>query len=77
VYVYPRENDWILGGSRFGGTIDKNGFWISKDSKSEYFPDQIKQLNAQILKYSFGIDLEVFKSEELTALRYVRNAEDD
>lgn len=74
VYVYPRETDWILGGSRFRGTLDKNGKWVSRDAKSIHFPEQIKEINAQILKHSFGIDLEVFKSEEQIALRYVRNS---
>lgn len=76
VYLYPRKKDWILGGSRFEGTLDRNGNWISKDSLSENFPDQIYALNAEILRHSFGIDLDSYADREFQeAYRYVRNTE--
>lgn len=77
VYAYPRKNDWILGGSRFKGTLDTQGKWVSKDPLSDQFPDEIKMLNAEILKHTFGIDLESFgRIEKQKAYRYVRNLKD-
>lgn len=77
VYAYPRKNDWVLGGSRFKGTLDCHGNWISKDPLSDQFPIEIEKLNAEILKHTFGVDLESFgKVEQQKAYRYVRNLKD-
>ena len=74
VYCYPRKNDWILGGSRFTGTLDKYGNWVSDDPLSTTFPHQIEKLNAEILAHTFGIDINKFeKKEYLHSYRYVRN----
>jgi glycine/D-amino acid oxidase-like deaminating enzyme len=77
VYAYPRKNDWVLGGSRFKGTLDSEGKWVSKDPLSDQFPFEIEKLNAEILKHTFGVDLESFgKIEQQKAYRYVRNIKD-
>lgn len=76
VYTYPRGKDWILGGSRFKGTLDSEGKWISSDTLSTIFPNQIISLNAAILDHSFGIDLKLFEDREFQeAYRYVRDTE--
>lgn len=76
VYLYPRNNDWILGGSRFKGTLDIKGNWISRDSLSENFPNQIYALNTEIINHSFGINLDSYPEKEFQkAYRYVRNTE--
>lgn len=76
VYLYPRTKDWIMGGSRFKGSLDNNGDWVSKDILSEDFPHQIYALNAEILKHSFGIDMSSYSDREFQkAYRYVRNTE--
>jgi len=77
VYFYPRKNDWILGGSRFNGTIDKKRNWISKDPLSSKFPNQIQSINTEILEHTFGINFdELGKIEYQEAYRYVRNTTD-
>lgn len=74
VYCYPRKHDWILGGSRFKGTLDSNGKWISKDELSQQFPTQIESLNSEIIKETFGTDLSEFREKEYQhSYRYVRN----
>ncbi|MEO9886397.1 MAG: FAD-dependent oxidoreductase [Balneola sp.] len=74
VYCYPRENDWILGGSRFTGTLDKDGNWISNDDLSTTFPAQIEKLNTEIIQHTFGINVnDLDKREYLYSYRYVRN----
>lgn len=73
VYCYPRKNDWILGGSRFKGTLDKNNQWIPDDPDSESFPNQIESLNSDIIKNTFDIDLQQFtEREHQYSYRYVR-----
>ncbi len=74
VYCYPREDGWILGGSRFEGTLDKNGKWVSRDAKSEAFPPQVLQLNSEIIENTFGINALDFENiEHIHSYRYVRN----
>jgi hypothetical protein len=74
VYCYPRKNDWILGGSRFEGTLDRKGNWVSNDQFSEVFPEEIEILNSDIIKKNFGLDIKkIKKKEQLYSFRYVRN----
>lgn len=74
VYCYPRKKDWILGGSRFKGTLDNQCDWISEDDLSHKFPTQIETINSEIIKHTFGIDLFSFTEREyLHSYRYVRN----
>ncbi len=76
VYCYPRKNDWVLGGSRFKGTLDKKGDWVSEDELSHEFPTKIESINSEIIKNTFGIDLSKFKEREYQySFRYVRNKE--
>ena len=76
VYCYPRKNDWILGGSRFKGTLDNQGNWVSEDKLSQQFPTQIESINSEIIKETFGTDLSKFKEKEYQySYRYVRNKE--
>ena len=74
VYCYPRKDDWILGGSRFRGTLDEEGNWVSDDVLSSTFPSQIEQLNTEIILNTFGLDVSNLKKREyLHSYRYVRN----
>ena len=74
VYCYPRKHDWILGGSRFKGTLDHQGNWVSEDELSQQFPPQIESLNSEIIKETFGTDLSEFREKEYQySYRYVRN----
>ncbi|MBO6571510.1 MAG: FAD-dependent oxidoreductase [Balneola sp.] len=74
VYCYPRKDDWILGGSRYKGTLDDQGNWISEDELSQQFPPQIESLNSEIIKETFGTDLSEFSEKEYQySYRYVRN----
>ena len=50
VYFYPRSTDWVLGGSRFIGTLDENGQWAPDSATSDVFPREILDLNKEILK---------------------------
>lgn len=77
VYCYPRKNDWILGGSRFKGSLDKNGNWVSEDPLSKNVPQEIEQLNSEIIEHTFGVDLNTLKQRNiLHSYRYVRNKVD-
>lgn len=67
VYCYPREDGWILGGSRQKGTLDEFGDWKGETTKSpfkkittEIVPEQVLSLNRDIIKTSFGFDLYSF-----------------
>lgn len=74
VYCYPRKHDWILGGSRFKGTLDDQGNWVSKDELSQQFPPQIESINSKIIKETFGTDISEFIEKEYQySYRYVRN----
>ncbi len=74
VYCYPRKHDWILGGSRFKGTLDDQGNWVSEDELSQQFPPQIESINSKIIKETFGTDISEFIEKEYQySYRYVRN----
>jgi len=77
VYCYPRTNDWILGGSRFKGSLDKNGKWASEDELSKDVPPEIEQLNSEIIEHTFGVDCSELKQRSyLYSYRYLRNKVD-
>jgi hypothetical protein len=74
VYFYPRNSDWVLGGSRFEVLLDQKGDWKHKDQMSVQFPQQIVQINHDILLETFGIDSDDFKEETYQeGIRYLRN----
>ncbi|WP_018127677.1 FAD-dependent oxidoreductase [Balneola vulgaris] len=74
VYCYPRQDGWILGGSRFVGTIDKEGRWAPKSDAEMVFPHQITELNKEIIANTFGINLDSYQERtEIVAYRYVRD----
>lgn len=80
VYCYPRNDGWILGGSRQPGQL-ANGRWSCKSGDSATcelegisFPQQILDLNNEILNATFGLSVEA--SEDLTpavGYRYIRS----
>lgn len=80
VYFYPRTNSWILGGSRQQGLIDEQDTWSGKEHTDTLtidgieIPRQIYELNQQIVKNTYGIDVSQFSNISVkTGYRYVRN----
>lgn len=74
IYCYPRKNDWVLGGSRFEGTFDKKGKWVSKDPLSEDVPREIEQLNSEIINNTFDLNLNEYTERTSEySYRYIRN----
>ncbi|HEX6981243.1 MAG TPA: FAD-dependent oxidoreductase [Balneolaceae bacterium] len=81
VYCYPREDGWILGGSRQSGTVTKTGKWKGEEIKAPFyeigdigFPSQIINLNRQIIEHTFGKafdDLDDFSAA--VGYRFIRN----
>lgn len=82
VYFYPRTNGWIIGGSRQQGLVDDDGRWSGKENEDTILmdgipiPRQIYILNREIIRKTYGIDLDRFshKSAKL-GYRYVRTKE--
>lgn len=61
VYLYQRSDRWIFGGSRQRGTLNADKEWKGElviDPKiildEKVFPKQILEINAEIIKHSFG-----------------------
>ncbi len=85
VYVYPRKDGWILGGSRQKGTIDKEMNWKGETTIEPYelihgqsFPEQILSLNQEIILQSFGVDLREYKDRELRmGYRFMGNRKEE
>ena len=83
VYLYPRSDGWILGGSRQKGTIDEKGKWTGDESippqqtlDGFYIPAQIYQLNSGIIRHTFGVNTDQFSElKGRMAYRYVRKQE--
>lgn len=85
VYCYPRKDGWILGGSRLKGTINKQGEWRGEnvlppffESGSEKYPEQIISLNSDIIKSTFGIDINSYgKISPRMAYRFMGNGKEE
>lgn len=80
VYCYPRQDGWILGGSRQAGTVTKDGRWKGdkRDSLHEMdetsFPPQIIDLNRQIIEYSFKLPFgDIEDLSPVIGYRYIRS----
>lgn len=72
LYLYPRQDGWILGGSRQIGTLSNDGVWIgeevierSQDMNGSSFPRQILTLQQPIIKETFGLDLDSYPNKTL------------
>lgn len=72
VYCYPRNDGWILGGSRQQGTLDKDKNWIGEEVIEPYsklngekYPEQILRLNMEIIENSFGFSTHQFTDLQL------------
>ncbi len=64
IYCYPRNDGWVLGGTRQKGTLNESGSWIGEETKPPFtemngqlFPDQLMELHGAIIHSSFGIDI--------------------
>lgn len=82
VYFYPRTNGWIIGGSRQPGVAHADGSWKGKENEDTIdvgglpVPRQIYDLNREIIKESYGINLDDFSESSAKAgYRYVRTVE--
>lgn len=81
VYWYPRKDGWILGGSRQFGTVDDAGDWNGRKIESEsykqgaiIYPKQILDLNKEILRKSYGLELETYQDvSAFKGYRYIRS----
>lgn len=81
VYWYPRQDGWILGGSRQFGTVDESGRWNGGKFDGETYerngiayPRQIWDLNRDILEQSYGLNLEKYGDViALKGYRYIRS----
>jgi len=82
-YFYPRSDGWILGGSRQLGDV-VNGEWIGAQtfsdeldlqfrSKRVRVPKPILDINAEILRYSTGIDVRGMDMFADIGFRFVRS----
>ncbi|MFH5883420.1 FAD-dependent oxidoreductase [Halalkalibaculum sp. DA3122] len=83
VYCYPRNGDWIIGGSRLEGTMDSSGRWkgISPEATTSVgeilIPKPVIELNKDILAYTYGMDLNRYRDRTAqVGYRYVRNKQD-
>lgn len=83
VYCYPRNDGWILGGSRQTGKIDEDGNWVSLDKDEDYslkpghsFPAYILDFNKEIIAHSFKMNLNG-NSDFISRIgyRYIRSME--
>lgn len=85
VYVYPRKDGWILGGSRQKGSIDEKGKWVGEETSSplaeldnKTFPQQIISINQELIRNSFGIDLNNYSNRELrVGYRFMGNRNEE
>lgn len=83
VYCYPRNDGWVLGGSRQAGRIDENGNWLgetvqepSKVIDGLRVPAQILELHSKIIHHSFGIDIsDLHPPNAKLGYRYIRKME--
>lgn len=64
VYCYPRNDGWVLGGSRQEGRINESGNWEGETVHEPFMkidglkvPAQILELHSKIIHHSFGIDI--------------------
>lgn len=69
VYFYPRQDGWVLGGSRQVGTLSETGEFIGERIlepsliiDSHKIPSQILTINKDILKASFGLEVDSYKN---------------
>lgn len=80
VYCYSRQDGWVWGGSRQSGILNSKGTWSGEENKEPVqtidglsVPGQILQLNTDIIRHSFGIDVENYtKRSAHLGYRYVR-----
>ena len=86
VYCYPRQDGWILGGSRQKLKLNNNTAGQEQELEREAgetyssngiaFPRQIIDLNAEILDHTYGLSLE--HSDAIKAMvgyRYIRSTD--
>lgn len=81
VYLYPRKDGWILGGSRQCGLLSETGEWQGENTKEPFyemngirFPSQIIDINKQVVEHSFGVDFnEINAFSPMVGYRYIRS----
>lgn len=85
VYVYPRKDGWIIGGSRQKGTVNIDKEWIGEETidpiatlEGVSYPKQILTLNRSVILQSFGIDMDEYKERELRiGYRFMGNGKEE
>lgn len=84
VYFYPRNDGWLLGGSRQLGTLNAAGNWEGEETKAPMydldhtpFPAQIYDLNKEILEHAYGYQVGELKNfTPALGYRYLRRRDD-
>ncbi|MEX0844709.1 MAG: FAD-dependent oxidoreductase [Balneolaceae bacterium] len=80
VYCYSRKDGWVFGGSRQQGKLDLEGNWVGEENSKPTktyngieIPSQIIDLNAEIIKHTFGINIDRFPNRKANSgYRYIR-----
>lgn len=83
VYCYSRQGNLVLGGSRFKGTLTDDGIWSGENIHEPIvkigeiaLPEQILSLNREIIKHSFGIDINKYEDRAAhVGYRFMGNKE--
>ncbi|MFV1884495.1 MAG: FAD-dependent oxidoreductase [Balneola sp.] len=83
VYCYSRQGNLVLGGSRFRGTLTEDGLWHGENTVEPTIkignvtiPEQIISLNQEIIKNSFGIDINDYEDRAAhVGYRFMGNKE--
>ncbi len=83
IYCYPRNDGWVLGGSRKEGIMDEDGNWLGEQAiapthsvNGTVIPAQIKNLHRAIIAETFGFELDNFSRQSVKiGYRYIRKKE--
>lgn len=72
LYCYPCHDGLILGGSRQTGTLSNTGVWVGEEVIEPFqkldnrkFPEQIISIQQQIIKSTFGVNLDSYPDKSL------------
>jgi len=84
LYVYPRTDTWVIGGSKRAGTLDASGSWqgppiagptCSIDGLD--VPRPVVTVNAEILEALYGVDIRKQSLRSTYGIRFARDLDGD
>jgi len=84
VYFYPREDGWVLGGSRQEGFFDEEGNWQGDFTRNpvsfngnSWIPAEIYEINRELIFNTFDIDLaNLAEPRPVHSYRYIRSKDE-